>query len=148
MSRYGRVAVALGSWVVSACAAAQSGFDIKAFAEAFMAAEKSAWEQKDFSALRELEHPDVVFQNIDGSVIRGRGAHEQAIMSAFNGAPITQEWRYLMGEGSMFTVSYQWMVRFPQRTLTVTGIVVGRVQDGLLIEEWGASRTLTPDAGP
>jgi hypothetical protein len=147
MYRFGRVALVLGVGIVSGCVQQQEDFDIKGFAEAFVAAEKSAWEQKDFAALEALEHPDVVFQNIDGSIVRGREAHKQAIMSTFNGAPITQEWRYLMGEGSMFTVSYQWTVTFPQRVLTIVGIVVGRVEDGLLVEEWGASRTLIPDAG-
>lgn len=146
MGRFGRVAIVLGGGILSGCV--HQDFDIRAFAEAFIAAEKAAWEQKDFAALEALEHPDVVFQNIDGSVVRGREAHKAAITSAFNGAPIRQEWRYLMGEGNMFTVSYEWIVTFPQRTLTITGIVVGRVRDGRLIEEWGASETLASDPGP
>ena len=147
MGKNRRFAMVLGCLFWSACVVAQEPFDIKKFAEAFIAAEKLAWEQGDFSQLELLEHADVVFQNIDGTVIRGWEAHKEAIMSAFGGAPITQEWRYLMGEGNMFTVSYAWNVRFPQRTVNVVGIVVGRVQDGKLIEEWGASSTLAPPAG-
>ena len=147
MGRRRGSAVALGCLAVSAFAAAQEAVDIRDFAEAFMAAEKAAWEDDDFAALQALEHPDVVFQNIDGTVIRGWEAHKQAITSAYGGAPISQEWRYLMGEGNMFTLSYKWTVHFPQRTVEIVGIVVGRVRDGKLIEEWGANSRVPPPAG-
>jgi len=33
-------------------------------------------------------------------------------------------------------------VRFPEQTLNIEGIVVGRVRDGKLVEEWGAGHAL------
>jgi hypothetical protein len=115
--------------------------DIERFARTFIEAEKLAWEQGEFDALQALEDPDVVFQNIDGTVIRGLEAHKQAIMDtkrSFGGAKIKQEWRYLMGEGNMFAVSYVWTIG----PLQLRGIAVGRLKDGKLVEEWGAGSTV------
>jgi hypothetical protein len=140
-----RAVIALAFLVPAQVGGAQEVVDIKQFAESFIAAEKAAWERGDFAALEALEHPDVKFQNIDGTSSEGWEAHKAAIVAAkarFNGAPITQEWRYLMGDGNMFSVSYVWTVHFPQRTLQIVGMAVGRLHDGKLIEEWGASRTL------
>jgi hypothetical protein len=71
MNNLARSAVVLGSIAFCQLAVARD-VDIKQFAEAFIAAEKAAWERGDFTALEGLEHPDVVFQNIDGTVYRGR----------------------------------------------------------------------------
>jgi hypothetical protein len=119
--------------------------DIERFARAFMEAEKLAWEQEEFDALQALEDPDAVFQNIDGTVIRGWEAHKQSIMDtkrSFGGAKIKQEWRYLMGEGNIFTVSYIWTIDLPGRPLQLRGIAVCRLKDGKLVEEWGAGSTV------
>jgi ketosteroid isomerase-like protein len=144
MSKLVRLAIALGCIAFSHLALAKEAFDIKQFAEAFIAAEKAAWERGDFAALEALEHPDVVFQNIDGTVYRGWAAHKAAIVAArasFGGTRMTQEWRYLMGEGNLFAVSYKWTVHLPQRPMVISGMAVGRVKDGKLIEEWGAAGT-------
>ena len=64
-------------------------FDIETFAQEFLAAEKTAFEQGDFAALEKLEHPDVKYNNINGTVYDGREAHLAAIREfreAFGGA--------------------------------------------------------------
>src|SRR5262245_28502756 len=99
MSKLAGLTIALGYLAFSPFAVAADAFDIRKFAEAFIAAEKVAWERGDFAALEALEHPDVVFQNVNGTVHRGSKEHLQAIAAArasFGGARITQEWRYLM----------------------------------------------------
>ena len=146
MNNLSRSAIAFACMAFSQFSVAQDVVKIRLFAEAFIAAEKAAWERGDFAALEALEHPDVVFQNIDGTVYRGWKQHKQAIVdarSSFGGAPMTQEWRYLMGEGNMFSVSYKWTVRFPQQTVEIVGMASGRVKDGKLIEEWGANSTMS-----
>ena len=124
---------------------AQNATDIHEFAMKFIEAEKAAWERGDLTALQAMEHPDVVYQNIDGNVFRGWEGHRKDIEDAkasFNGAPITQEWKYLMGEGNIFAVSYVWDIHFPGQILKITGIAVCRVRDGKLVEEWGAGYEL------
>jgi hypothetical protein len=61
---------------------------------------------------------------------------------SFGGAEIKQEWRYLMGEGNIFTVSYIWTINFPGQPLRIRGIAVCRLKDGKLVEEWGAGSTV------
>ena len=93
--------------------------DIERFASTFIEAEKLAWEQGEFNALQALEDPDVVFQNIDGTVIRGPDAHKKAIMDtkrSFGGAKIKKEWRYLMGEVNIHRILY--LDYRPPRTTT------------------------------
>ena len=125
---------------------AKNSTDIHEFAMKFIAAEKAAWEHGDLSALQALEHPDVVYQNIDGTIFRGWEGHKKDIEDAkasIGGAPITQEWKYLMGEGNIFAVSYVWDIHLPDQVLNFTGIAVCRVQNGKLVEEWGAGYDLT-----
>ena len=65
---------------------------------------------------------------------------------AFGGAPISQVWTYRMGEGEMFTASYVWDIAVPDAPVRIEGIIVGRVRDGVLIEEWGANQQTMPAA--
>jgi hypothetical protein len=44
--------------------------------------------------------------------------------ASFNGAPITQEWKYLMGDGNIFAVSYVWTIHTPDAPLEITGMVI------------------------
>jgi hypothetical protein len=143
MGKLARLAIAFGCIAFCQLAVPKDAFDIRKFAEAFIAAEQAAWERGDFTALEALEDPDVVFQNIDGTVYRGWPAHKAAIVAgraSFGGARVTQEWRYLMGEGNMFSLSYKWTIHLPQ-PIEIVGMAVGRVKDGKLIEEWGAARS-------
>ena len=131
---------------IAPVAHAQQAVDIEAFALKFIEAEKAAWEKGDFEALEALEHADVMFQNINGTVFRGWEAHKQAIEDAkasYN-APLTQEWRYLMGDGNIFAVAYEWTIHSTDQPLVIAGIAVGRVEDGRLKEEWGAGYTVAP----
>jgi hypothetical protein len=114
---------------------------IETFARDYIAAQKAAWEQGDFAGLHSLEHPDVRFSNINGTVFDGRDAHFTAIegiKAGFANAPIRQEWRYLMGNGALFTLAYAWTIDTTPQPTVMAGMLVGRVEDGLLVEEWGA----------
>jgi len=114
---------------------------IEKFARDYIAAQEAAWEQGDLSALRSLEHADVRFSNINGTVFDGRDAHFAAIegmKAGFAHAPIRQEWRYLMGDGAIFSLAYEWTIETSPRPTVLAGLLVGRVEDGLLVEEWGA----------
>lgn len=140
------VVIALCCLAAPATALAQET-DIETFARAFMAAEELAWEQGQFDDLEALESPDVVFQNINGTVISGWDAHKQAIIdtvASFDGGEVEQEWAYLIGEGSMFAVSYVWSVTIQGQPTEIKGIAVGRVEDGKLVEEWGAGYNEIP----
>jgi hypothetical protein len=115
---------------------------IEEFARRYIRAQKDAWERGDFSGLGVLEHDDVRFSNINGTVFEGRDAHFAAIegmKAGFDNADITQVWHYLMGDGSVFSLSYEWEVATRERPTVIAGILVGRVEDGLLVEEWGAN---------
>jgi hypothetical protein len=114
---------------------------IEKFALDYIAAQKAAWERGDFTALRSLEHADVRFSNINGTVFDGRDAHFAAIegmKAGFADAPIRQEWRYLMGNGAVFSLAYEWTVETSPQPTVLAGMLVGRVEDVLLVEEWGA----------
>src|SRR5690606_2924288 len=92
--------------------------------------------------LMALEDTAVVFQNINGTVFDGRDAHMRAIQGmqdSFNGAAITQDWQYLLGSGDVFSLAYAWTIHSAPQSLKIAGILVGRVRDHKLIEEWGAN---------
>lgn len=126
------------------------GEDVERFAKGYIEAQKAAWEGKDFSGLTELEGPAVVFQNINGTVFNGRDAHFEAIQGmqdSFNGARISQDWRYLLGSGDVFSLGYTWTIHSKPKTLQIAGILVGRIRDHKLIEEWGANYPVTDEGG-
>jgi hypothetical protein len=118
--------------------------NIKKFAERYMEAQKNAWENGDFKGLEALEDPDVALQNINGSVTVGLENHKKFIQERRKSlGEIHQEWEYLMGEGNMFCLSYKWTIKSPYNTFIINGLMVGRIRNGKLIEEWGAgSRVL------
>lgn len=114
---------------------------IETFAREYIAAQKAAWERDDLSALRALEHADVRFSNINGTVFEGRDTHFAAIegmKASFGNAPISQQWRYLMGRDSIFALAYEWTIAASPHPTVRAGLLVGRLEQGLLVEEWGA----------
>lgn len=117
--------------------------EIEEFARRYISAQKDAWERDDFSGLRALERADVRFTNINGTVFEGRDAHFAAIeemKASFGGVNIVQDWRYLMGDGSVFSLSYKWTLATAGQPTIIVGILVGRVEGGQLVEEWGANQ--------
>lgn len=126
------------------------GTDLEKFGQAFIDAERAAWLEGNLAPLEALEHPEVVYQNINGNVMRGRDKHLQEIrdtLAHWNGAPITQDWRYLMGDGNMLAVSYRWVVGLPEGPQEFVGIAVMRLQDGKIIEEWGGGYIQAVNSG-
>jgi ketosteroid isomerase-like protein len=124
--------------------------DVARFAQDYIDAQKAAWERKDFSGLVALEHPAVVFQNINGTVFDGRDAHLRAIegmQDGFNGASITQDWQYLLGSGDVFSLAYTWTIHSAPQPLQIAGILVGRITDHKLVEEWGANYPVAVEDG-
>lgn len=124
--------------------------NVERFALEYIEAQKAAWEREDFTGLIALEDPAVVFQNINGTVFDGREAHLQAIQglqNSFDGATITQEWHYLLGSGDVFSLSYTWTIHSAPQPMQIVGILVGRIRDHKLIEEWGANYPVTEEAG-
>jgi len=116
--------------------------DVDRFAREYIEAQKAAWERSDFSGLMALEHDAVVFQNINGTVFDGRDAHLKAIegmRDSFDGAPITQDWQYLLGSGDVFSLAYTWTIHSAPQPVQIAGILVGRISDHKLLEEWGAN---------
>ncbi len=116
--------------------------DVDRFAREYIEAQKAAWERNDFSGLVALEDDAVVFQNINGTVFDGRDAHLRAIegmQDSFSGAPVTQDWQYLLGSGDVFSLAYTWTIHSAPLPLQIAGILVGRISDHKLIEEWGAN---------
>lgn len=116
--------------------------DVDRFAREYIDAQKAAWERHDVSGLMALEDTAVLFRNINGTVFDGRDAHLSAIegmKGSFNGAAITQDWRYLLGSGDVFSLGYSWTINASPEPLQIAGILVGRIRDHKLIEEWGAN---------
>lgn len=124
--------------------------DVDRFAQEHIEAQKAAWERNDFSGLMALEDASVVFQNINGTVFDGRDAHLQAIkgmQDSFNGASVTQDWQYLLGSGNVFSLAYTWTIHSAPQALQIAGILVGRISDHKLIEEWGANYPVAAENG-
>lgn len=124
--------------------------DVDRFAQEYIEAQKAAWERNDFSGLMALEDAAVVFQNINGTVFDGRDAHIRAIegmQDSFNRAPITQDWQYLLGSGNVFSLAYTWTVHSTPQPLQIAGILVGRIRDHKLVEEWGANYPTAAEDG-
>lgn len=124
--------------------------DVDRFAQEYIEAQKAAWERHDFAGLIALEDAAVVFQNINGTVFDGRDAHLRAIegmRDSFNGASITQDWQYLLGSGDVFSLGYTWTVHSAPQQLHIAGILVGRISDHKLIEEWGANYPVAAQEG-
>lgn len=124
--------------------------NVDRFALEYIEAQKAAWERSDFSDLTILEDPSVVFQNINGTVFDGRDAHLRAIegmKDSFEGAPVTQNWQYLLGSVDVFSLAYTWTIHSIPRPLRIAGILVGRIRDHKLIEEWGANYPVGAEEG-
>ena len=116
--------------------------DVALFAREYIEAQKAAWERGDFAGLVALEDAAVVFRNINGTVFDGREAHLKAIegmKASFNGEAITQDWHYLLGSGDVFSLGYTWTIHSAPQPLQIAGILVGRIRDHKLVEEWGVN---------
>ena len=82
--------------------------DIKEFAEKYIKAEEDAFQKGDFTALEELEDPNVVYHMSSFGDLVGHEGHKQNIMSSHQlASDIKQEWKYLTGEGNLFALSYK-----------------------------------------
>ena len=82
--------------------------DIKEFGEKFIKAQKEAWKEGKFDALEALESPDVIYHLHPFGDMTGWEGHKQYIQSNSQAATdIQQDWKYLVGEGNLFAISYK-----------------------------------------
>jgi hypothetical protein len=82
--------------------------DIKEKAEKFIKAENNAFQRGDFTALSDMEDPNVVYHMSAFGDMLSHEAHKQQIMSSHQlFSDIKQEWQYLVGEGNLFALSYK-----------------------------------------
>lgn len=82
--------------------------ELKQFAEKFIKAEDDAFQKGDFSALSQLEDPNVIYHMSTFGDMVGHEGHRQNIMSSHQlASDIKQEWKYLTGEGNLFALSYK-----------------------------------------
>ena len=122
--------------------------DIKEFAEKFIKAENEWIQQGNFDALAELEDPNVVY-HVPPPVgeLLGYEAVKQflsVLQQAISGQQL--EWKYLIGEGNLFALSYKSrgmftgeIPGFPPPTgkeITAYSLMVFRLKDGKIIEVW------------
>jgi predicted ester cyclase len=121
--------------------------DIKKFAEKFIKAEDEAWQKGNLRPLQELEDPNVVYHFMHlGQDIVGFEAHKQQILGAKIGSDdLTQEWKYLTGEGNLFAVSYSSRMvsngKVPGlppagKEMTSNSMFLFRLKNNRIVEAW------------
>jgi predicted ester cyclase len=119
----------------------------KDFAEKFIKAENEAWQKGNFKPLEALEDPSVVYHVAPLPDMVGWEAHKQYIMGARQGFPgIKQDWKYLIGEGNLFALSYKSRGMFtgqvpglpPPTGKEVTSdyLCLFHLKNGRIIESW------------
>ena len=123
--------------------------NIKDFAEKFIKAEEEAFQKGNFEPLKALEDTNVVYHMSTFGDMVGHEAHKQQIMSAPQWfSDITQEWRYLTGEGNLFALSLKehlisrgnvpGMPPAGKEALT-NSLFLFRLQHGKIVEAWNNS---------
>jgi hypothetical protein len=120
---------------------------IEEFAEKFMKAEMEAFHQGKLDALEQLESPNImIHMDPPLSDIVGFEAHKQYIMNARQGGEITQNWKYITGDGNVGVLSLKQSVKFlvdnPVLSLKaganvdVDAFFVLRLENGKAAEAW------------
>lgn len=129
------------------------GTSLQEFSQKFINAENKAWGEGDTSALAKLEDPNVVYhmQNL-GMDLTGWPAHEKIILDTramLSG--LTQDMKYLTGEGNYWAMSYKSHSIMPGETpdksmdVTNSSLFVFRLDKGKVVEAWvDGSTTMTP----
>jgi ketosteroid isomerase-like protein len=121
--------------------------NIKDFAEKFIKAEEEAFQKGNFDALAKLEDHKVVYHIPPLPDMVGHEAHKQDIMGTrLACSDIKQEFKYLTGEGNLFSFSYKSNARitgekpgFPMpigKNVSTNYLFVLRVKNGRVVEAW------------
>jgi hypothetical protein len=121
--------------------------NIKDFAEKFIKAEDEAWQKGNFDALEKLEDPNIVYHFLLlGLDVNGFEAHKQQINDGRMGSSdIKQEWKYLTGEGNLFSLSYKSRIvsngKIPGmppagKEMTSNNLFLFRLKNGKITEAW------------
>lgn len=127
-------AVVLLGLTLPQLAAAGTGINLKKFAHEFITAEDQAWQQGKFTALRKLEDPNITFHGLD---VKGWKAHKQYIMNARqNFSGIQQEWHYLIGEGSLFALSYKAYAVVNNEKMETHALMLFHIANGRITDVW------------
>jgi hypothetical protein len=130
--------------------------DIKEFAGKFVKAEEDAFQRGDFTALSQLEDPNVVYHMGPLGEIVGHEAHKRDIMGSRQASSdIKQEWKYLTGEGNLFAMTYKSSARFTAekpgfptpigKKLATDFLFVIRVNNGKVSEVWAGGNFTISD---
>jgi hypothetical protein len=122
--------------------------NIKDFAEKFIKAEDEVWKHGNFAQLEKLEAPNIVihmsppFQDIVGWQAH-KGYLENSLKSVTD---VIQEWKYLTGDGKVFSLNYKSSSKYPNgrqdmgipagATTTADFVWVFRVDSGKVVEAW------------
>ena len=86
---------------------------IREFAEKFIEAEKQAFKQGNFDALKAIEAPDVIYHWGTVRDMAGHEAHVQDIMEyRRRTSSHVQEWDYIVGDGDVCVLSIKERMTF------------------------------------
>jgi ketosteroid isomerase-like protein len=128
--------------MVASCALLSSGSvsaqGLEEFAQRFVLAEDKAWQTGDVDDLERLEDPNVVYYTSRGEVLTaGFAAHKEYILSNRESlTDLQQDWEYLAGGGSIFSMSYRSIAETPTQEIEVDALFVFRLENGRIIEVW------------
>jgi hypothetical protein len=122
--------------------------NIRDFAEKFISAEDEVWKHGNFSLLEKLEASNIVVHMMSPfSDIVGWEAHKGFLNNTLKSATdVKQEWKYLTGDGKVFSLAYKSFSRYPKgrpdmgfpvgAKVSADAIWVLRTDAGKVIEAW------------
>ena len=122
--------------------------NIKEFAEKFIKAEDEVWKHGNFTQLEKLEASNIVIHMMSPFPdIVGWEAHKGFLENSLKSATdINQEWKYLTGDGKVFSLAYKSFSKYLEgrpdmgfpvgATVTADAMWVLRVDGGKVVEAW------------
>lgn len=133
--------------VVALAPVAGSADELEELAERYIEAEAKAWQDGEFDALEAIEAPNVVYYAAGGEVLTdGYASHEAYILANREAlSDVQQEWTYLAGDGTVFSMAYTSAAHTPTQRLDTEALFVFRVEDGRIAEVWTHASTTTSD---
>ena len=131
--------------------------DIEEFAKNFIEAEAEAFHKGNFEPLSRIENPNIVYHMPPLPDMVGHKATSRTLRGRLRQYQIlTQEWKYLAGDGNIFALSYKSGGRvtgekpgFPipiGKKIATDYLFVLQVKNGKIAEAW-ANGTFKTDLG-